>query len=412
MKKFLFLLLTLTLTVWPAAAFPKDADTDGGFVRGVWVSSVVNLDYPSAPGLSDAELRAEADEIINTCAEMGMNTVFFQVRPCADALYNSEIFPKSLYLKNESTYEDLTFDPLEYMVQRAHERGMELHAWINPYRVNRAGLDLESFSPDSPQRLHPEYLLRCGDGSYIFNPALREVRDLITSGVTEIADNYDVDGIHFDDYFYPDSSFDDSEFFAASGSDDLGEWRRENVNALVKQVSDALRSRGVTFGISPRGIWANDKDDPRGSDTNGGGSYNTIYCDSLRFIEEGWVDYICPQIYWEIGYDIADYGVLVKWWSEAVEGTGVKLYIGMADYRAEDAEEGSPWQGIDEAARQHELNKSYPAVRGEVHFRYGVLADNPELRGFYSKIYTSRPNVNELYRKLKENILLIVMNML
>lgn len=387
MKKILSFILILCMLI-PAAAL-AEADDSEAFVRGVWVSSVANLDYPSSSKLSDDQLRAEADKIIENCAEMGMNTIFFQVRPCSDALYNSSMFPKSVFLTGKSTFDELTFDPLSYMVEKAHENGIKLHAWLNPYRVTRlSGSELESFSPDSPQRLHPEYLLRSSDGNYFFNPAMPEVRDLITDGIREIIENYDVDGIHFDDYFYPESSFDDSKFFAASGSADINEWRRSNVNALVKQVSEAVHSYGLPFGISPRGIWANDYNDPRGSATRGGGSLNSIYCDSLCFIEEGWVDYICPQIYWNIGYKIADYAVLVPWWVNAVSGTDVKLYIGMADYRVSESAK-APWNSADELGRQLELNKSYPQISGEVHFRYGTIAENPELFNLYKEQYST-----------------------
>lgn len=411
MKKFLSILLILCLLM-PAAAF---AETDSDeFVRGVWVSSVANLDYPSAAGLSDKQLRAEADKIIENCVEMGMNTIFFQVRPCSDAIYNSSIFPKSIYITGESTYDELSFDPLSYMIEKAHENGIKLHAWLNPYRVTRlSGSELELFSPDSPQRLHPEYLLQSSDGNYFFDPALPEVRDLITAGIVEILDNYAVDGIHFDDYFYPDSTFDDSELFAASGYSDIHEWRRENVNALVKQVSETVHSYGLPFGISPRGIWANDYDDPRGSATRGGGSYNSIYCDSLRFIEEGWVDYICPQIYWNIGFEIADYAVLLPWWVNAVKGTDVKLYIGMADYRVSPSA-SEPWNSAAELGRQLDLNKSYPQVSGEVHFRYKIIANNPELFELYKEQYSSPRDDSgyDIGESLRLNILLIIIKLI
>lgn len=375
MKRLVFIFIFAAITLLPALA-------EAAELRGVWVASIGNMDYPSAPGLSPKRLMAEADELVDKCAELGMNAIFFQVRPKADALYRSKIFPSSVYLTGESSYEPLNFDPLAYLVEKAHSRGLELHAWINPYRVASAGEGLEAFSPRSPQRLHPEYLLRCGDGSYIFNPALPQVRELITAGVTEIADGYEVDGIHFDDYFYPDVPFDDSEFFAASGAEDLGDWRRENVNALVRQVSAALRERGMTFGISPRGVWANRDELPLGSDTHGGGSYSAVYCDSLTFIREELVDYICPQLYWPIGYEPADYSVLVRWWAEAVKGVRVKLYIGMGDYRI--LEEGPLRQDAGEMSRQLELNKKYPAVTGEVHFHYSVIRDSEALSALYA----------------------------
>ncbi len=385
-KKIFILLLSVMLIPFSAAAVAGEPP-----VRGVWVASVSNIDYPSAPGLSDEQLRQEADSIIANCVATGMNVIYFQVRPCADALYNSAIFPKSRYLTGGGNGY-LTFDPLAYMTEQAHANGIQLHAWLNPYRVTKLrGSELDLFPADSPQRLHPEYLMRAEDGNYFFNPALQEVRDLITAGVVEILDNYKVDGIHFDDYFYPDTPFDDSAQFAASGQSDLAQWRTENVNALVKQVSEAVHARGSVFGISPRGIWANANENARGSATNGGGSLNSIYCDSLRFISEGWVDYICPQIYWNIGFEPADYAILVPWWCEAVKDTNVDLYIGMADYRIPDAKTGSAWYGTAELARQLELNKAYPAVKGDVHFSYNSIAQNPDIFNFYASIKPASP---------------------
>ncbi len=411
MRKLSAILLSVLICALSFPAAAAEPGTDGGYLRGVWVSSVANLDYPSAKGLSPRELKAEADKIIQTCVETGMNAVFFQVRPCADSLYESEIFPKSVFLTGESSYNELEFDPLEYLTEKAHENNIQLHAWLNPYRVTRLGeKEYQAFDPESPQRLHPEYLLKTADGNYFFNPALPEVRELITAGAVEIIEKYDVDGIHFDDYFYPEGQYDDSALFAASGSSDIVQWRIENVNSLVKQVHDAVKAydSGLAFGISPRGVWANDYEDSRGSATRGGGSLNSIYCDSLRFIDEGWVDYICPQIYWNIGFPAADYAILAAWWAGAVKDTGVKLYIGMADYRIPDAAEDSPWHGTDELKRQRELNKTFPQVSGEVHFRYGVIASNPEILDFYrssTEETQTRPLNSE---RLKKRILIIV----
>lgn len=410
MKKIISLLTVLMLVI---SAFPACATEENGeFLRGIWVSSVINLDYPSSPGLSAAELRAEADRIISTCVETGMTAIFFQVRPCADALYNSSIFPTSLYLTNESSFEPLAFDPLDYFVKEAHKMGIELHAWINPYRITKYGdKDFNLISESSPAKLHPEYLLVAADGNYFFNPALPEVRQLICDGVAEIIENYDVDGIHFDDYFYPDSSYDDSAAYAeyGSGYDDVGEWRCENVNALVRQVHETIEeiAPSVSFGISPRGVWANDYENARGSATRGGGSLTSIYCDSLRFIDEGWVDYICPQIYWNIGFDLADYEILVPWWVNAVKGTNVKLYIGMADYRTAEAEEDSAWYGTTELKRQLDLNKTYSGIDGEVHFRYGIIAENPDLRMLYNEEYSgsSAAESASSTEKVKKNLL-------
>ena len=389
MKRLLLLTLSIAL-IFSALSFPVKATREkGDFLRGIWVSSVVNLDYPSAQGLSAEELKAEADRIITDCINLGMNAIFFQVRPCADALYDSELFPASVYLTGESTFDPLPFDPLEYFVKEGHRRGLEIHAWLNPYRVTRMGeKEFEAISEKSPAKLHPEYLLKSG-ANYFFNPALPEVRRLILDGVKEIIENYDVDGIHFDDYFYPDGDYDDSAAYEEyGGGQPLAEWRCENVNTLVRGAHELIKTHDpeLQFGISPRGIWANSYQNARGSATRGGGSLTEIYCDSLRFIEDGWVDYICPQIYWNIGYSIADYQILLPWWVNAVKGSGVRLYIGMADYRSAEADEGDVWYGTAEIERQLELNKSY-MIDGEVHFRYKSISGNPELSSMYHRRY-------------------------
>ncbi len=388
MKKFT-VAAALFLLLFFEAALPVGANApEEEYLRGVWVSSVYNMDFPSQRGLSEFQLKSEIDSIVDNCARMGMNAIFFQVRPCGDALYKSKIFPVSVFLSGVSSY-SLDFDPLEYIIEKAHEKNIELHAWINPYRAALGESGYAALDSASPQKQHPEYLIKTGDGNYFFNPALPEVRRLILDGIEEIIDNYDVDGIHFDDYFYPDSDYDDSADFAALGVGfgDIGEWRINNVNLLVEQTHDLIKEKNphMAFGISPRGIWANNTDDPRGSATKGGGSLTEIYCDSLRFIDEGWVDYICPQLYWSIGYEIADYKVLVPWWASAVRGTDVKLYIGMGDYRTEGASEDSVWSGSEELRRQLKLNRAYPAVKGEIHFRYGSIVQNTELAALYKE---------------------------
>lgn len=391
MKK-ITLAATIFLLLFFEAAMPALAEetenTEEKYLRGVWVSSVYNLDFPSEKGLGEYSLKKELDSIVDNCADLGMNAIFFQVRPCADALYKSEIFPVSVFLSGTSSY-SLDFDPLEYIIKKAHEKNIELHAWINPYRAALSESGYAALDSASPQKQHPEYLLKAADGSYFFNPALSEVRRLILDGIEEIIDNYDVDGIHFDDYFYPDSAYDDSADFASLGAGfgSVEEWRINNVNLLVSQAHDLIKgkNKAIAFGISPRGIWANNTDDYRGSATRGGGSLTQIYCDSLRFIKEGWVDYICPQLYWSIGYETADYKVLTAWWASAVSGSEVKLYIGMGDYRTENAPEGSVWSGAEELRRQLNLNKAYPAVKGEIHFRYGSIVQNPSLTALYKE---------------------------
>lgn len=381
-KRILAIFMVLTLLIPAAGAVSVDTDTQ---MRGVWVSSVYNLDYPSAQTTNAATLMAEADTILDNCAALGFNAVFLQVRPSSDALYASSIFPWSRYLTGtQGVSPSNGFDPLAYWVSGAHARGMELHAWLNPYRITKNGdSEWETLSADNPAKQHPEWVVKYED-NYYFDPALPEVRELVVNGALEIVRGYDVDGVHLDDYFYPGSDFDDSASYARYGAgwSDLGDWRRDNVNQLVAALDSSLHSAdpSISFGISPAGIWDNAPGNPRGSATKGRSSYSQIYCDSLYWIESGIVDYICPQVYWNIGFEAADFSILLDWWADAVSGTDVKLYIGMAAYRsAEAADASSVWYGSSEIERQLSLIDSTGKANGSVQFRYGSIAGSAAL---------------------------------
>ena len=374
LKRTLALILSAAmLTAIPAAALEMD---DEDAMRGVWVSSVYNLDYPSTQTTDAAALKAEADAILDDCEDWGLNAVFLQVRPTSDALYDSDIFPWSRWLTgSQGEKPEKKFDPLAYWIEEAHDRGIELHAWINPYRITRAGAtDWDNIDPESPAALHPEWVV-AHEGNYYYDPGLPAVRELVIDGAVEIAKNYDVDGIHLDDYFYPGSDFNDDETYARYGDgEDLSDWRRGNVDLLVEGLHDALKKYDLEFGISPSGIWANQATDPRGSATGGSEHYVKSYADSLKWIREGWIDYIIPQIYWEIGHPLADFATLADWWEDAVEDTGVKLYIGMAAYRCTDASSG-PWVTSDPLFEDLDYLAQNDIAEGCVYFRYGSLRD-------------------------------------
>ena len=360
----------------PAVSVPDISDD----FRGVWVSTLINLDYPSRTGLGDDELKREADEVLDRCAALGFNAVLFQVRPSGDALYESDIFPWSEYVSGTQG-EGPGFDLLEYWTEGAHARGMQLHAWINPYRVARNSHDLSALAESNPARRHPEWVVMHTDGHMYLDPGIEGARELVVDGVREICKNYDVDGIHFDDYFYPDGGLDDAATYAASGSSlSLEDWRRENINTLIREVREVTREYGKTFGVSPFGIWANASSVPGGSDTNGNQSYLYHFADTKKWVEERWLDYICPQIYWEIGYAPADYKTLVEWWSDVVQDTGVRLYVGHASYRS-GAENGA-WSGTGELRRQLTLNRETEEVSGSIHFRYKFFVDYAPLGTF------------------------------
>ncbi|MBQ4605929.1 MAG: family 10 glycosylhydrolase, partial [Clostridia bacterium] len=264
-------------------------------VRGVWIASVFNIDYPSAAGLDAAALQAEIDSIIATCLETGLNTIFFQVRPTCDALYKSELFPVSSFLSTDGT---LPFDPLDYIVKEAHKNNIFVHAWVNPLRVTMNSTDVNSLPETSPARMHPEWTVPYVDGKLYLNAGIPEVRKLVADGVREIVAGYDVDGIVFDDYFYPYPAnnadgtaavFDDAEEFAAYGAEyeDRAAWRRANINDLIAQVYDAVHTTDpdCVFGVSPFGIWQNDNGKNGGSATNGLEGYHALHCDALAWVE-------------------------------------------------------------------------------------------------------------------------------
>ncbi len=366
-------------------------------MRGVWVASVENLDYPAAPSVSAEELRIQADSVLDGARESGFNTIFLQVRPCSDAFYPSEIYPFSRYLTGrQGTAPDSEFDPLAYWVDEAHKRGLELHAWINPYRIARDLSEWESVAENSPARQHPDWVVQYGEG-YYFNPALPEVRQMVVDGTVEIAENYQVDGIHLDDYFYPGTEFNDGDSFAAYGGDfgDIGDWRRNNVNLLVSSLNTAVHQvdEELEFGISPAGIWASNTMHPEGSATTSSfSSYFSLYADSRTWVREGWVDYIAPQLYWEMGHAKADFNSLLGWWSDVIKQAkekDVKLYVGIADYKTVEAGEdgNNPWYGGVEVARQMEACDANETVGGTIHFRYGLIDKCPAVKQVLSEAY-------------------------
>lgn len=365
--------------------------------RGVWVSTVINLDYPSSTGLSAAKLKEEAISILDNCKAMGFNAVIFQVRPCGDAFYKSSIFPWSEFITGtQGKAPSDGFDPLEFWVTEAHKRGIELHAWINPYRIARNSHDLNALAASNPARKNPDWVIKHSDGHMYYNPGIPEVRQLVIDGVKEIVQNYDVDGIHLDDYFYPDNTVADSAAYKkyGGGFSKLDDWRRDNVDQVIKEISAAVKLSGksVAFGVSPFGIWANKSSNSLGSNTNGNQSYSNHFADTRKWVKSGWVDYICPQLYWNIGFAAADYEILLKWWSDVCKGTSVDLYIGHAAYRSGNEDKNSPWYGTDELKRQLDMNSKTPEVKGSVHFRYSFFLTYPQLGTFIRSYYTAAPS--------------------
>ena len=372
--------------------------------RGLWVASVLNIDYPSKPSTDSEVLKNEAIKVLDNAKNMGINAVFLQVRPTSDALYKSNIFPWSKYLTaTQGSMPNNDFDPLEFWVAEAHKRNIQLHAWINPYRITKntaadKPFDFESLAPSNPAILHSDWVVQHSDGNLYYDPGIPEVRKLIIDGVDEIVKNYSVDGIVFDDYFYPGKDFNDKLTYEKYGTSysNVNDWRRENVNLLIKDVAKSIKSgnSNVRFGISPFGIWANRSVNALGSDTNGLQSYYDHYADSRKWVKEGLIDYISPQLYWNIGSSAADYSKLLSWWQNTVHGTGVDLYISQAAYRYGSNNTDSAWYGVAELERQLKLNNNTPDISGSVFYNYSSLANNPAISAVLKATYEKTDDKN------------------
>lgn len=399
------LIFIQSLSITPVSAEPNAGSSAGPAaessanveMRGMWVASVVNIDYPTKPTTDPSVLKAEALKILDEAEKTGFNAVFLQVRPTADAFYKSNYFPWSKFLTGTQGKAPADgFDPLAFWITEAHKRGIELHAWINPYRITKKTASepvptIASLSSTHPARKNPNWVVRYSDNNLYFNPGIPEVRKLIKDSILELVNNYDIDGIHFDDYFYPGREFADSKTFTSYGKayKNIGDWRRANVNALVSEVYKAIKvaDKDVRFGISPFGIWANKASNPLGSDTKGLESNYDHYADSRKWVKDGIIDYITPQLYWNIGYSAADYSKLLTWWADVVKGTSVDLYIGHAAYKAGNSGTTSPWYGVAEIERQMQLNRNYPEVKGSMFYNYTSLTKYPSLSATIKAVY-------------------------
>lgn len=357
-------------------------------MRGVWIASVYNINFPSQKNLPAAQMAKELDSILNCAEKMNLNAIFFQVRPVADALYPSEIYPWSAYLTGKQGQPPQNnFDPLAYLVAEGQKRGIGIHAWINPYKVTRGtaakpNLDIAALSEDNPARIYADLVVANKDtGELYLDPGEPMARYLVLQGVQELIDNYELAGIHYDDYFYPGGSFDDAATYALYGEGyaNIADWRRHNVDLLIQETYQLVKNSGkdMVFGVSPAGVWANKTNQPTGSETQKcTQTYYDHYADTKKWVEEGWLDYIAPQLYWNIGNSNTDYQLLVDWWSEVVKKTDVKLYIGHAAYRVGDPSQGEAWMNEDEIKNQVLYNRKKGNVEGSIFYGYSTLEEN------------------------------------
>ncbi|GAB3493585.1 glycoside hydrolase family 10 protein [Nocardiopsis coralliicola] len=347
-------------------------------MRAEWIAGVENIDWPSAPGLSPEEQKAELTELYDRAEADGLNAVFVQVRPTADAFWPSPHEPWSEWLTGEQGT-DPGYDPLAFAVEEAHERNLEFHGWFNPYRIAMHD-DPSRLVEDHPARQNPDWTFTYG-GKLYYDPGIPEARAFVVEAMMDAVERYDMDGVHFDDYFYPypveGEELPDEDTFAEHnrGIADIGDWRRDNVDLLVQEMDAAVHAAKphVKFGVSPFGIWRNASTDPDGSDTSGSESYDDQFADTRKWVQEGWLDYINPQVYWEIGLPVADYAKLVPWWEQVAADAGVQLYIGQAAYKV--GNEGA-WSDPGELSAHLDFNRDHPGVHGDVYFSASSLTGN------------------------------------
>ncbi|MFJ2831080.1 glycoside hydrolase family 10 protein [Streptomyces sp. NPDC087263] len=356
-----------------AAAAPGRPRAEGE-MRGMWLATVANRDWPSRTGLTAAQQRTELLAHLDTAVRRRLNAVMFQVRPTADAMWPSPYEPWSQYLTGVQG-RDPGWDPLGTAVTEAHARGLELHAWFNPYRIANH-TDPTRLVASHPAREHPDWVVPYG-GKLYYNPGLPQVRAFVQDAMLDAVRRYEIDAVHWDDYFYPypvaGQVFDDDAAYAAYGAGfpDRAAWRRDNIDRLVRETAAGIKRirPRARFGVSPFGVWRNATTDPLGSATRAGvQTYDDLHADTRKWVREGWIDYICPQLYWNIGLAAADYAKLVPWWAEVAEGSGVQLYVGEALYKAGDPAQPAAWQDPAELSRHLTLAGDYPQVGGHVFF--------------------------------------------
>ena len=371
--------------------------------RGAWIQCV-NGQFK---GVGTEQMQRTLSYQLDELQKDGCNAIIFQVRPECDALYESQLEPWSYYLTGEQGSKPYPYwDPLAWMVEQCHQRGMELHAWINPYRAKT-----KVAHPNARNHVivqHPEWTFQY-DGLTLLNPARKECRDYICDVVKDIVARYDVDGLHIDDYFYPYPAPgakipDDADYAANSnGIQNRGDWRRYNVDLFIQQLYKTVHQTKpwVKVGISPFGIYRNKKSDPNGSNTNGLQNYDDLYADVLLWDANGWMDYCVPQIYWEIGNKAADYDELIHWWSKHI--TKTDLYIG------EDVERTVKYSDLQNKSRHQlsakmSLHRQLPNVRGTVLWYAKAAVDNvgnygTSLRNIYWRTPALQPVMNHLSKK-------------
>ncbi|ULQ52229.1 glycoside hydrolase family 10 protein [Flavihumibacter fluvii] len=347
--------------------------------RAAWIATVDNIDWPTKGTVDPETQRAEYIRLLDMHVANGLNAVIVQVRPAADAFFPSQYEPWSEWLTGKQGKPPVPwYDPLQFMIAAAHERGLEFHAWLNPYR---AIFNLNKSIPAKTHvtRIHPEWFLNYGDKKY-FDPGNKEVQQFVGKIVQDMVARYDVDAVHFDDYFYPyripGKEFPDSRSYQQYGKAmSRDDWRRSNVDSIIVLLSKTIKAEKpwVKFGISPFGVWRNNDKDSTGSNTRAGQTnYDDLYADIVLWLKKGWIDYVAPQLYWEFGHKAADFETLLDWWSR--NSYGKHCYIGLGLYKAGTS---APWRDKNQVPRMIRAIRNTPNIQGEIYFSSKSFVGNP-----------------------------------
>ncbi len=391
-KQLLLIILSLSFAGFTNAQTNTDRE-----MRGIWVATTKNVDYPSNKNLSTTQQRKEYIDLLELYKSVGINAIFFQIRPAADAFYASKYEPWSEFLtgkqgKAPSPY----YDPLEFMVKEAHKRNIEFHAWFNPFRAV-ATVGKADVSANHISNRKPEWCFTYGVNKY-FDPGIPEVQDYVMKIITDVVERYDIDGVHFDDYFYPYPERGTGKGFIplpdqktyhkyGKGFSEIDAWRRDNMDRFIKRANTEIKNIKPTmkFGISPSGIYRNKAKDPDGSNTRGFAHYDYLYTDVLKWLKEEWIDYVAPQIYWNIGHKAADYDELVHWWAR--HSYNRHLYIGHGVYMISPTATSAAWRNPSELPNQIRMSRKLPQVKGSIFYNTSAFRQNP--LGFTDSLRTN-----------------------
>jgi uncharacterized lipoprotein YddW (UPF0748 family) len=374
--KFFPSLLLIVYCLLPVASFAQAKPE----FRGVWVATVDNIDWPSRGNFNSDSQKVEFIKLLDMHQRNGMNAMIVQIRPVTDAFYPSQHEPWSEFLTGTQGQPPVPYyDPLEFMIAETHKRGMEFHAWMNPYRAV-FNIAKSSIAASHITKVHPEWFLTYGDKKY-FDPGIKEAQQYVVNVVKDVVSRYAIDAIHFDDYFYPykipGKDFPDYASYNRYGNGmSKDNWRRSNTDSIISMLSIAIKKENpkCQFGISPFGVWRNiDKDPANGSKTTGAQTnYDDLYADILLWLQKGWIDYVAPQLYWEFGHKIAPYEVLIDWWSRHTYGRN--CYIGLGIYRANS---NAAWKDVTQLPRMIETLRNTPNIQGMIFFSSKTFDKNP-----------------------------------